>query len=139
MSPSELERKVVVAAAWMFKREKSKDFWWNPGVLTRENPDKTNPGFSRTDAEEVFEELRKRQLLENKIINEQNINEGEPFLVYKINEEKKTEWIKIITEKGFWELFIVPWGRYLFGVSFPLVKGIIYAIILAFFVRLTFN
>ena len=135
MSPSKLERLVIHSASWMFKREKSKDFWWNPGVLTRENPDKSNPGLSRDDAEKVFEELRKRQLLENRLISDQNINSGEPFLVYKINENKKKEWIEIIEEKGTWNLFVIPWARHLFGVSFPLLKGIGYAIILAFFVK----
>jgi hypothetical protein len=102
MSPSELERKRVNSARWMFRPEKSKDFWWNPGVLTRDNPDTSNPGLSRQDAEEVFAELRRRGLLEDMVISNSDINQGEPFLVYKINENKKSQWTDIIKEKGFW-------------------------------------
>ena len=80
----------------MFGREKSKDFWWNPGVLTKENEDRTNPGLSSEEAEDIFEELRKRKLLVSKAIKESRINNGEPFLVHQINDDKKVEWVETI-------------------------------------------
>ena len=121
----------------MFQREKSKYFWWNPGVLTRENVDKTNPGLSSDEAEEVFEELRRRYLLESRIISDPKINGGEPFLIHKINEDKKMEWIDTINEDGFVSLWLNPWAKHLWGGKKTAIKGFIFAIILAFFIRLT--
>ena len=139
MNPANLESLLVKSAKWMFQREKSKDFWWNPGVLTRDNPDKSNPGLSRDEAETVFEELRQRQLLESKIISDPKINEGEPFLVHKINEDKKVEWINTINEKGFVTLVLEPWARHIWGTSSPAVKGFLYTLLLAFCAKLVAN
>lgn len=139
MSPAHLETLLVQSAKWILGREQSRNIWWNPGVLTRENPDKTNPGLSGDEAEDVFEELRRRKLFKNDIISIKEINNGEPFLVHRLNEDKKAEWIKTINEDGFVELFIKPWARHLWGRSMPAFKGFLSAIILAFFCKLASN
>ena len=139
MNPANLEALLVKSAKWMLGREQSRNIWWNPGVLTRDNPDKTNPGLSSDEAEDVFEELRRRQLFRNEIISVKEINSGEPFLVHRLNEDKKAEWINTINEKGFVTLVLKPWARYLWGKGSPAILGFLYALLLAFCAKLVSN
>lgn len=56
-------RAVADAAAWMRKRN-VRGHWWRWQVLTRRNPDPTRrPVFEDHLAQEIFEELKKRELL----------------------------------------------------------------------------
>jgi hypothetical protein len=113
MSPVELETKLIIAAKWMFGRENSKGIGWNPAVLTSLNPDKTNPQFSLEDAEDVFAELKKRKLLVpcHFVVK---TDDGEKLASgYKMNEDRKVDWIDLQSESGVLDLWISPISRYI--------------------------
>ena len=57
-----LEPELKETAKWMWERKDTTD-WWTPLVLTFDNPDDTNPKFSRNKARQIFTILEERRLI----------------------------------------------------------------------------
>lgn len=140
MTPSRLEELVVRSAKWMMGRENFTKIWWAPPVLTSENQsDQTNPQLALSDAEEVFDVLKQRNLLISKALSVQTENGSQLISVYTINQELKSEWLDLTNKVGFLDLVLKPWAKKIWGGYHPAILGFIYAVILAFFVRIIEN
>ena len=87
----------------MMKRNVGSNHWWNWSVLTRETEDKTKrPIFEAQIAQAIFEELRKRDLLDEQ--------PGAPGAFMKYDLEG---WDKAVSDGrplyGFWLKFKRSW------------------------------
>ena len=111
-----LEPELKETAKWMWER-KDKTDWWTPLVLTFDNPDNTNPMFSRNKALQIFTILEERRLILPTIttINDVKIQ------TYKINTNKADEWDDLINKKGLFKLYITPFITSIFKQSWLLI------------------
>lgn len=137
-SPAHREELVVRAARWMWDKNNSvTGIWWNPAVLTALNAqDSTNPHMTMEEAEAVFEVLKERDLLVS--IPVTYIDQGTSILGtgYKFNTARMSEWTALIRKKDWFSLWLRPWAEEIWGKKRTAVWAFIYALILAFFVKI---
>lgn len=112
----ELSRAVADAAAWMRKREEE-NHWWRWQVLTKRNPDSSRrPIFEDRTAQQVFEELRTRELLYE---ISQDVD-GSGLSAYVMRYDRKG-WDAAISDgrpiRGFWLKFKRNWPVLVLGMA----------------------
>lgn len=112
MTPWYKERIVRKSAEWMWWSQRGKSpIWWYAPDLTDKNPDKSNPLLSLDDAEVVFSELKKRDLVRltsTEFYRKVNgTEEKHEMLVFLIQLHKERDWEKLIT-KGFFGIYCSP-------------------------------
>ena len=103
---------------------------WSPASLTSHNTqDPTNPQFSLEEADMVFAELKRRDLLEAVVYIDANHNM--PVLGYKIPNHKAQQWIALTKKSGVLRLIVFPWMEAIWGKHSPALLAFLTAFALA--------
>jgi hypothetical protein len=115
-------RAVADASAWM-RRRNVKGHWWRSQVLTTRNPDPTRrPIFEVDVAQEIFDELKRRELLYE--ISQDVDGSGKPAFVMRYDQKG---WDEAISDGrrvyGAWLRFKRNWATLLLGFVLGCVAG----------------
>jgi hypothetical protein len=86
---SQAKSNLLMAAEWLWSH-RGKEMFWQPGVLTKINPDPTAPKLGVVEAAGIFETLQERQLIFSTLVDSR--------MVYFLNDNKTAEWNTFLSE-----------------------------------------
>lgn len=130
------DRDIRKAAGWIYTRRAGPD-WWRPIVLTKDNPDPSNPGLSEQDAWRVFQALAKKDLM----LPTENDSMGETYpsaKTYHFNFGKLEEWEEYAYFSWI-QRYIPDWIRRFLAAWKTLLIASLILIVTAFVQKLSGN
>ena len=113
------EQTLQTAAKWLWERKDNAQYW-NHSVLTKENPDNETLHLTQNEAFQIFIILKDRKLILPTTVKIKADDKIVMFDAFNINYNKEKEWKDLVTKKGAWSLYILPFINLIFKKSWTI-------------------